>query len=164
MSLFAILVFVIIGCIMFVFNSNKNKKNKNDNIQLMQENSPNYLRKELMTDVEKIFYAKLKEIINEDFIVQPQVNLASIINKESNGKYRNELFRNIDFGVFKKGDYALRVLIELNDSSHNDYKRKERDAKIKSICSQADIPIIVFWLNMPNKKEYIENQLKPYLD
>ena len=30
------------------------------------------------------------------------VNLASIINKEGNGKYRSELFRNIDFGIFTK--------------------------------------------------------------
>lgn len=116
-----------------------------------------------MTKAEELFYNTLTEIVGVEFIVQPQINLATIIKKESKVKYQNELYRNIDFGIFKKSNYELLLLIELNDNSHNDPKRKQRDTKVKNICSEANIPLITFWLSMPNTKDYISNRIKQFL-
>jgi len=122
-----------------------------------------YISKKLMTKSEELFYHNLTEIVGADFIIQPQVNLATVIKKESEGKYQNELYRNIDFGIFKKNHIDLLLLIELNDNSHNDPKRKQRDIKVKEICSEANIPLMTFWLSMPNTNEYISNRIKPFL-
>ena len=89
-----------------------------------------YTRKDFLTYNEKLFYRKLLPLSN-DYIIIPQVNLASVIQKES-AKYRTELFRNIDFGIFSK-DFELLLLIELNDKSHMKRNRKIRDNKIKNI-------------------------------
>ena len=67
------------------------------------------------------------------------MNLASVIHKE-NTKYRTELFRNIDFGIFNK-DFELLLLIELNDKSHIQRNRKIRDRKVKNILKECNIPL-----------------------
>jgi hypothetical protein len=124
----------------------------------------NYIGKDLMTEVEKAFYNSLTEIVDSSFIIQPQINLATIIKKESAIPFQNELYRNIDFGIFRRTNYELLLLIELNDKTHNDYKRKLRDNKVKEICNKAKIPLITFWLSMPNTKEYISNRIRPFLE
>ncbi len=148
--------------------SQKSKKIENvnsDYIPVEEAHEPDkYVSKKLMTNTEELFYNTLNEIVGADFIVQPQINLATVIKKESKAKYQNELYRNIDFGIFKKSNYELLLLIELNDQSHNDPKRKQRDIKVKNICSEANIPLISFWLSMPNTKEYISNRLKQFLE
>lgn len=51
-----------------------------------------------------------------------QVNLASIISKDSNQRYQSELYRNVDYGIFSKDLTKLYLLIELNDSTHKSKK------------------------------------------
>ncbi|MBE6916660.1 MAG: DUF2726 domain-containing protein [Ruminococcaceae bacterium] len=87
---------------------------------------------------------------------------ASIIDKESQSKYRNELFRNIDFGIFDS-NYSLKLLIEINDESHMRADRSARDSKVKTICDEAGIPLIVFWTKYGINKAYIHNRLATYL-
>ena len=99
---------------------------------------------------------------DDSYILQPQINLASIINKESNSRYQNELFRNIDFGIFDK-NYKLIVLIEINDRSHLDPKRRERDDKVHRICKNANIPLITFWTSREVKETYIRDTLRAYV-
>jgi len=69
-------------------------------------------------------------------------------------RYQNELYRNIDFGIFDK-DYNILLLIEINDYSHQQNNRQKRDMQVKNITSQAGIKLIVFYTNKPNKPEYI---------
>ena len=51
--------------------------------------------------------------------------------KVSSEKYRLELFRVIDFGIFDQ-EYKLCVLVEINDPSHETPER-ERDKKVVEI-------------------------------
>ncbi|MCD7994828.1 MAG: DUF2726 domain-containing protein, partial [Clostridia bacterium] len=69
-----------------------------------------------------------------------------------------ELYRNIDFGIFDK-NYNILLLIELNDISHQQYKRRERDMKVKEIVKQADIKLINFYTDKPNKPEYVTKRI-----
>lgn len=167
---------VIVIFLLFRFYRNRNKnsiqeKYSDDTTISTSANSieqnptqANYIGKDLMTEVEKTFYNSLTEIVDSDFIIQPQINLATIIKKESEVPFQNELYRNIDFGIFRRTNYELLLLIELNDKTHNDYKRKLRDNKVKEICNKAKIPLITFWLSMPNTKEYISNRIRPFLE
>ena len=113
-----------------------------------------YDKKPFMSACEKKFYEMLK-CFEKDYIVVPQVNLGSVIDKKS-AIYRNELFRNIDFGIFSKdSDCRLLLLIELNDSSHYLRNRVKRDQRVKNICKSANIPLITFYTNMPNEPNYV---------
>lgn len=111
------------------------------------------------------FYSILKDIERDyDVIVQPQVNLASVIEKNIKHKYVNELFRNIDFGIFDKNFHKLLLAIEINDSSHLKKDRIIRDLKVEKILNQANIKLIKFYTNMPNEKLYVTNRILTYLD
>ena len=120
----------------------------------------NYYKKQLMTKYERYFYDILIELKSElNIEIMPQVNLASIINKEGNYKYRNELFRNIDFGIFSKDYKELLLLIEINDKTHNNYNRRKRDIKVDNIVDNAGIKLIKFYSNYPNNKDYVKNRV-----
>ena len=122
-----------------------------------------YRPKDLMTNCEKEFYDKIKDL-EEIYRIIPQINLATIIQRESDKRYQNELYRNIDFAIFSKDYSKLRLLIELNDSSHNKKERIIRDKKINKICYQAGIRLLTFYTNSPNKKEYVIKRILDEID
>ena len=113
-----------------------------------------YQTKPFMTDCEYNFYRTLKEL-EDRYAIVPQVNLASIIKKVNNDRYYNELFRNIDFAIFTKDYRKILLLIELNDNTHNNPNRKDRDLKVKDICQKAGIKLMTFHTNMPNLPSYV---------
>ena len=100
-----------------------------------------YTKKKFMTNSELHFYNKIKDL-EENYHIIPQVNLAAIIKKEKYTNYYTDLFRNIDFGIFSKDYEDILVLIELNDYTHNQPKRYNRDLKVNNICIEANIPLI----------------------
>lgn len=164
-----IAVCLLIGEILKIIRKRRRfSKNKTEQENHLK-NSKNHLennyysaKNHLMTDCEKKFFVTINNILQGKYILQPQINLASVIEKESFEKYRNELFRNIDFGVFDKS-YKLLLLIEINDQTHQEKKRQERDRKVKTICQKAGIPLIVFWTKFGCNQEYIHKRLAEYL-
>ena len=117
-----------------------------------------YKKKKIMTKVEYDFYNKIK-VLEPKYKVIPQINLAAIINKENNNRYYTDLFRNIDFAIFDVNLQEVLLLIELNDETHQQKKRKKRDYKIKKICRAANIPLLFFYTKYPNEKNYVINRI-----
>ena len=148
----------------------KNKINKNtnheetiiENNDCTSEEKTIYQKKKLMTLNEENWYNEIQRVLPTKYILQPQVNLATIIEKTDNSKYANELFRNIDFGIFDTYGNVI-VLIEINDSTHKQRNRIARDYKVKEILEQADIPLITFWTEYGINQAYIEKRLKEYI-
>ena len=138
------------------------KKNKNISIDKVQTEK-RYIEKNIMTKCEIEFYNKIKELENE-YIIHPQINLATIVKKISTDRYANELFRNIDFAIFDKNYNKLLLLIELNDKTHNNYKRKDRDLKVKKICNDINVKLITFYTKYPNEKNYVINRIKSNIE
>lgn len=120
-----------------------------------------YVQKDFMTQTELTFYNKLRELEIEYKIV-PQVNLATVVRKISKG-YINELFKNIDFAIFDNNYKKLLLLIELNDDTHNNIDRRDRDLKVRKICNDAGIKLITFHTKYPNEKDYILNRIRKEL-
>jgi hypothetical protein len=112
-----------------------------------------YAKKKFLTDNEIFFYNCLKDL-NPEYVIIPQVSLASIIKKVNYHKYQNELYRIIDFGIFDK---SLNILltIEINDSSHKARKRINRDYKVKEMLKEANIELLIFKTDCINTKESI---------
>lgn len=114
----------------------------------------NYEIKPLMIVYERRIYKILLKL-GEEYKIIPQINLASIIKKKNNDYYYNDLFRNIDFAIFDKEYTKLLLLIEIDDMTHNNYKRKQRDQKVNNICHNVGIKILHFYTNYPNDESYI---------
>lgn len=122
-----------------------------------------YEKKPIMSDYEIMFYNRMKDLEAEYNIV-PQLVLSSVVDKKSKQKYRSELYRIIDFAIFSKDYSKLLLLIELNDNTHNQRKRKDRDLKVKKICNSAKIKLITFYTKYPNEKDYIINRIKKEIE
>ena len=136
-----------------------NKFNDKSKVQNGVNNT--YFTRQLMTRYERYFYDILIELKDElNIEIMPQVNLATIINKEGNYTWRNELFKNIDFGIFSKDYEKLLLLIEINDKTHNNYSRRQRDIKVDNIVNNAGIKLIKFYSSYPNKKDYVKNRVR----
>ena len=119
-----------------------------------------YKQKKFVTETEQYFYQIFLEIEKEyDVKVQAQINLASIIEKKIKHKYANELFRNIDFGIFDKNLEHLLLAIEINDRTHLKKERKLRDEKVDNILKDANIKIIKFYTDKENKRIYVINRI-----
>ena len=152
---------ILIGILIYIRFRIFKPKSNNENIDFPTLSSDTskeiiYYKKKILSDNEIAFFNKFKEL-NGKYIIIPQVNLASIIEKHG-GKYHSELFRNIDFGIFDI-NYNLLLLIELNDKSHTNIKRKDRDLKVKKILSDCQIPLLTFYTYYPNEKGYVLNRI-----
>lgn len=143
----------IINWILKLLGINNTKKQEQNNI-IKNE----YKKRNLMTQTELFFYNKIQELESEYKIV-PQLNLGTIVEKQNKG-YRNELFKNIDFAIFNKNFSEILLLIELNDNTHEQKKRKQRDKRVKEICNNANIKLITFYTKYPNEKEYVLNRIR----
>lgn len=121
------------------------------------------LKNTLISRTEQSFYGAIKGAVPEGFMVFPQVNLAAFINRTDDARFHNELFRNIDF-LITDDKYQPKVVIEINDQTHLNADRKERDEKVKKICEEAGIPIIKLWTSYGVKPEYIKTQIEKQLN
>lgn len=151
------IIFVILG--IYVYITEINAKSKN--IIVNEEEHPpkiyEYRKRKFLTNSEINFYHTLTELNNE-YIIIPQVNLGTIVEKVDS-KYRSELFKNIDFGIFTP-EFELVLLIELNDKTHRQKNRIERDKKLKEILNNCDIPLLTFYTDYPNEKNYVINRIR----
>lgn len=120
-----------------------------------------YKKKKLMTPTEIKYFHAIQKSVSGNYILQPQVNLATIIERTDEHKYQNELYRNIDFVIFDL-QYNPIVLIEINDKTHKEKARQARDSKVKSICALAELPIITFWTDYGINEEYIQKRISEY--
>lgn len=133
-----------------------------DEDDIDENDQPKYtIKKSQISECEKYFYDILKKNFSKDYDIRPQVPLSSIIEKEKSfsREYQNELNRVIDFGIFNKETQEPLLLIEINDKTHNQSNRKDRDRKVQSICNSAGIKLITFWTKFDNKEDYIVNRV-----
>ena len=117
------------------------------------------LKKTLITSMEQKFFSAIKKALPEGYLVFPQINLATFIQATDSTVYHNELFRNVDFLVTDAA-YKPRIAIEINDQTHRQSDRKERDKKVKDICAEAGIPLVSFWTSYGVNQEYIQKKLQ----
>ena len=149
-----------------LFNLLFRKKQKTSTSSKQETKSPQeqiktYRKKNLMTPTELKFFYAIKQSLPAQYILQAQINLASIIERTDEHKYQNELYRNIDFAIFNN-KYEPILLIEINDKTHNEKARIARDYKVKDICQAANLPLITFWTDYGVNQEYIQKRISEY--
>ena len=119
-------------------------------------------KKRYVSKCEQEYYAVLKNIIQNEYLIYPQVPLSQIVEKVSDNHYHNELFRIIDFCIFSKTFEPL-ICIEINDDTHHQPERYKRDKKVKEILEEAKIPLITLWTEYGINEDYIEKRLREHL-
>lgn len=119
------------------------------------------VKSSLMTPTEKEYFRAIEAAVGDRYIVLPQINLASVIDKTGEG-FRSELFRNVDFGIFDY-DYSPVLLVEINDNTHFRKDRAERDEKVSTILKKARMPLVTFWTKDGLSQSEITRTLAKYL-
>lgn len=127
-----------------------------------------YKRKNLLTENEKRFYKKLKPITDKyNLELLTKIRMADIIevsetvNKTEWSKYFSKIkSKHIDFAITDKDNLNILLLIELDDSSHKEKSRIERDNFINQAYISAGIPIARLYYNTSNLEEIITMCIK----
>jgi len=165
-----LLLFIILYGILYILTQPKKNKRKVKKNKIQQSflramnNSKNkdfsyskFRKKEILTKAEKQFYFILQKEIKSEYKIIPQAVLSAFIDCNE-FLYRNKINRKtIDFLIV---DNQLNIVcgIELDDKSHNKYKRIKRDEFVNSVFNHIDIKL----LRIKMSKNYKE-QLKELL-
>ncbi|HHX57424.1 MAG TPA: DUF2726 domain-containing protein [Clostridiales bacterium] len=109
-----------------------------------------YVRKPLLSKNELSFYKKLLPIAKRyDVHILSKIRMADIIEvkkglkREDWSKYFNKIkSKHVDFALAEPETLEILVLIELDDKSHAQKDRIERDIFVDEAYSVANVPII----------------------
>lgn len=126
--------------------------------QAVDKDEVYYVAKPFMTNTEKTFFEKILPLNQYGINIIPQIPLASVVKKQGEYRWQNELYRIIDFGIFDS-NYNLLLLVELNDTTHKQQDRYIRDKKVRNICSDAGIDLMTFYVDKPNEQDYILHRI-----
>ena len=158
--LYLILIIVIILLII--------EKIQNKQIIENQQNIKNineiYEKKEyLLTPNELKFYKLLKNITNKlDMNLFTQVSLYQIINCKDYKEFNRIKSKSIDFVLTEK-NCKIKLCIELDDNTHNQQKRIERDNFINKIFNDLNIKLLRIPVQNFYNLEELEQKIKENL-
>lgn len=113
----------------------------------------NYNKKQFfMTRAEHEFFDLLISAIGERYYVFPQVHLSTILDHKIKGQSFVGAFshinqKSVDFVLCDKNYISPKLAIELDDSSHDQADRVERDQVVDSILKNAGMKLIRFKVN-----------------
>ena len=127
-----------------------------------EENFLYEAKKTLLSQSEQGFFKAIISAVPEGYCVFPQINLASFIERMDDARFRNELFRNVDFLV-TDASYHPCFIVEINDQTHLTAERRERDQKVQKICEEAGVPILKLWTSYGVNLEYIKGKIEELL-
>lgn len=121
------------------------------------EGCPYTKKQVLFSPAERSFLGVLDQAIGEEYLVFGKVRIADIVepqrslDKSKRQKAFNRISaKHFDFVLCAKGDLAVVCAIELNDQSHQQSKRQDRDAFLVGLCQAISLPLI----QMPAQRTY----------
>lgn len=160
-----IFTIIIIYIIISIYKNYKKEKNniatikiETNNVKTKENEIPYKLQENIFTNNERFFYKILKEITyNMDLIIMTKVRLADIIYCINNNyaDFNKIKSKHIDF-VLIDNNGKIKLLIELDDKSHENYDRIQRDKFINNIFENLNINL----LRIPTKNIYNIEELK----
>lgn len=133
----------------------------------------NYYRPKryLITMNELKFYNVLMEIAKElDLVLFSQVSLYNILETKQNLDYKTKTIyfnkiasKTIDFVLVDKKDCRIKLCIELDDNTHNQRKRIERDIFINELFNELEINLLRYPTYNVYYKETLKNKIQEKL-
>ncbi len=149
------LIFIVIILARTVLANSRNTK------KVFKNNVYSYSAKLLlMTRTEAEFFVRLNRIVEERYFVFPQVHLSALLYY--NGREHNRLYafrhingKSVDFVLCDKETLRPTYAIELDDKTHENADRKERDSEVERIFEEAELPLVRFRDKNVSDKEII---------
>jgi hypothetical protein len=123
-------------------------------------NLPYRKRDYLLTAAERSFYEVLYSVLDDQLIVFPKVRLADLVYMPKGTADRQTHFnriqsKHVDFVLCDREKIRPVLVIELDDASHEEEARRDRDTFVDASLSAAGLPI----LHIPAQRSYIPAEL-----
>lgn len=124
----------------------------------------------LLTPAEQRFFVALRQAVGGEHLLFAKVRLADILQLDRNvsGKHRWKAFTSIsskhaDFVVCDPRTFRVLGVVELDDSSHRQRDRQERDAFFNAAFAAAAIPVWRVPVQRSYPPEPLREQAKAFL-
>ena len=100
-----------------------------------------------LTKAEHEFYDTLLSAVGNEYLIFAQVHLSSLLDSKVVGQNWRGAFRHIDeksvdFVLCDKVYISPKLVIELDDKTHERPERKERDIEVERILKDAGLPLL----------------------
>ena len=159
LPLLAILVFAIIALVL------KNPKDRGARFPYSKGQA-------LFSPAERSFLGVLDQAIGDEYRVFGKVRVADVVEplRGLGNSARQKAFNRIsakhfDYVLCAKDDLSVVAVLELDDKSHRQRKRQERDAFLVGLCQAASLPLIQVpaqrAYSIPELRERVRGALRP---
>ncbi len=123
----------------------------------------------ILTKPEMDFYREISSVLSEKYVLLPQVHLSSILEHKIAGQnWKSALNhiqrKSVDFVIFEKQNLEPKIVIEVDDSSHEREDRIERDGIVKEIFELAGLIFLRTGYRSLNNSVEMENFKKQILE
>lgn len=101
----------------------------------------------LLTKAELSFYRVLKSVVDADLLIFSKMRLVDLLwlpkGTKNRQAYLNKIMsKHVDFVLCKSNTLSPVLAIELDDSSHQESSRRERDKFVNEVFHKAGLPIL----------------------
>ena len=141
------------------------KKEMQEIIEIKTQKNIEYQKKRyLLTPTELKFYKVLKEVTDKlNLVICPQVAMYEIINTTNQSTFNRISRKSIDFVICRQ-NLEIVCCIELDDYSHNQTRRIERDNFVNEIFRDANQNLLRIQVSTLYNKQDLEIKLISCLD
>lgn len=142
-----LIVLLILFSVLFFFQTINFNREKGRRLRDLSDKNV-YIKKDaFLYPSEKILFNLLKDNLNNNYLVIPQVNLLSFIkvdNSFENLYEETDTLRKftVDYLIIDKETTEPKAVIELDGKSHEEFGKKNRDHYINQVCSKSNLPIV----------------------
>jgi very-short-patch-repair endonuclease len=116
----------------------------------------------LLSESEKKFHEVLYDAVGQRYLIYPKVGLSDIVDvrkrlarSDSQAAWNRINQKHVDFILCSPGDYRVLAVIELDDKSHGDPRRQDRDLFVDEVLKTVGLPI----LHVKAARDYDPQQL-----
>jgi very-short-patch-repair endonuclease len=113
-----------------------------------KESKPHKNEKKFLSPAEKEFKKYLRQNLPENIEIHCKVRLADILKTETT--YRRIMMMHVDYALLDADTQEIVLVIELDDTSHETEKAKERDAIKNNALKESRIK----FTRIPDSKKY----------
>lgn len=101
----------------------------------------------IMTRVEGELFRRLENMAGDRYYIFPQVHLSSLLDHKVNGQnWKGALStiqrKSVDFALVDRVSLRTVYVVELDDTSHDQPDRQQRDGLVEKLLLGADIPLV----------------------
>ena len=132
--------------------------------------APDYRRRDFLSKAERAFFSVLQQALEQEGLIFAKVRLADLLMPaagQAGGGWQSAFnkiqSKHIDFVLCSLDEVVPKLAIELDDASHRQARRKERDQFLEAACRSAKLPL----LRIPARRDYrvreLREQIAPFL-